>query len=345
MKKFFLLFYLLFSSVAFAQIPQPQKNTYVNDFAGVLTKSQVTELNKKIFELEKTRNVQLAIVLVNKIPVVYDIQDFAVLIGKKWHVGKNKRGIVYVAAIKQRKQRIEVASNLENVLSGDKCLSILADLKPSFKTADYNAGLQTLVTDLGNELPAVVNTPAQQATQATTVGPNNLKKDDDETLKQIIGAVVVFAPILLIILYIRNQRRKRLAYRNAMGVNDPNYFIPGQGTPGYNNDPYNGPTNGGYYGQPQSRRNWGGILGGAAAGAAAGYAGRALQDRLSGHHHSTPSDTYQQPNNSYVDNSASNEPSNWGSWGDNGGSSDDNSSYDSGFSDDSSSDSGASSDW
>ena len=118
MKKILLLLLILSGQIGFAQIPTPQKNTYINDFAHVLTADQVKSLNQNIFEIEKSSGVQLAVVLVDKIPKGYEIEDYALLIGRKWHVGKNENGIVYVASISQHKQRLEIARGLDSVFTG-----------------------------------------------------------------------------------------------------------------------------------------------------------------------------------------------------------------------------------
>jgi uncharacterized protein len=358
-RKALICLFIFAALVASAQIPKPLKDTYVNDFAGVLTKDQVTSLNKKIFITEKQAAVQLAIVLVNKIPVGYDIQDFAVLIGKKWHVGKNQKGIVYVAAIDQHKQRIEVARNLDATLNGQICMDILNAMKPLFKNKNYKGGLDILVDQINSKLqiiaqPAASPSPASSPA-ATAVQAPQKQADGNDTL---IGGAVVFGIIVLLYIWYRKQKRKRIAMQNfynntpgpgAFNLNNPNLNY---GNPGYGNQGYGYPNN---MNQPDhTLRN---VAAGAVLGAAAGYAARTIQDHMS------------QPNNPSIpgndnpgnitsgnNDAGDDRPANWGNWGNTDGgstSSDDSSSYDSGFSDDSSSDSsdsdstnnGATSDW
>jgi len=158
MKKYLFLITLFIPLFIRAGIPQPLKDTYVNDFAHVLSSDQIAALNEGIYQLEKKNNVQLAIVLVDTIPKDNNIIDFARLIGRSWHVGNNGRGVVYVAAISQRQQRIEVASELRNVLTQERCEAIMSDMKSYLRDKDYGDGLQALISELNTVLTATPDT-------------------------------------------------------------------------------------------------------------------------------------------------------------------------------------------
>lgn len=157
MKKYLFLIALLLPFVIQAQIPRPLKDTYVNDFAHVLSSDQIAALNEGIYQIEKKNDVQLAIVIVDTIPKAYDITAFAQLIGKTWHVG-NGRGVVYVAAISQRQQRIEVASRMRNVLTQERCEAIMSDMKSFLRDKDYGDGLEALISELNTVLTATPDT-------------------------------------------------------------------------------------------------------------------------------------------------------------------------------------------
>jgi uncharacterized membrane protein YgcG len=85
MKSLLVFLSLLIVASGFAKIPEPQKNTYVNDYAHVLSKKQVKLLNERIKKFENKTTVQLAVVLVNYVPAEYSIDEFAALIGRRWH--------------------------------------------------------------------------------------------------------------------------------------------------------------------------------------------------------------------------------------------------------------------
>ncbi|RCH55163.1 hypothetical protein DJ568_08215 [Mucilaginibacter hurinus] len=152
MKRLFTILFVFIGLTAFSQIPKPLPDTYVNDFASLLNEDQIDSLNKKIHIIEKQSGVQLALVLVNEIPKDYEIEDYSLLIARKWGVGKNDDGLVYVAAINQRKQRMEVARDLEGKIPDIIAFEIMERLKPYFKNKNYYNGLNVLVDNIAQEL-------------------------------------------------------------------------------------------------------------------------------------------------------------------------------------------------
>lgn len=344
----------LITNLCFAQIPTPLPNTYVNDLAHVLTREDAIELNQRIFEIEKKSDVQLAIVLVKKIPAVYTIEDYSLLIGRKWHVGKNKTGMVYVASIQQHKQRIEVARGLDSVFTSPKCAAIMAAMKNSFRAKDYNGGLQILVAKVDSTITAALPQVKPQATAAAAPAATQAKPAATSTnnnLYNTIFWVVVISLIVLFVIYYRYLKRKSDAYQATLpppSYNQPNYPANNPG-PGYGPNYGNGYGNN--YGNQYPNNNNSAVksaIAGAAAGAALGYAARTIQDNMQHRNGGVGGNYPVDGNNAPADNGNDNVPDNWGNWGsgDSGSSDPGSSSDDSGFSEsDSSSDSGATSDW
>lgn len=170
MKKL-LLVLLMVPTIIMAQIPKPQPNTYINDLTGVLSTAQVGELNKQIYDIEKKYSVQLAVVLVNQLPDNMVIEDYAREIGRTWHVGNAKNGLVYVASIKEHKQRLEVAQNLEGTITDAAATEILANIKPFFRNQDYAGGIKNMLSELDKRM-----NPAKDE-QAALRAAEKAKKD------------------------------------------------------------------------------------------------------------------------------------------------------------------------
>ncbi|HEX2605841.1 MAG TPA: TPM domain-containing protein, partial [Flavisolibacter sp.] len=144
MIRFVLLFLLLPFFVA-AQIPKAKPNTYVNDYTGWLSEVQVQVLNEQILHLEKTTSVQLAVLLINRLPVKMEIEEYAREVGNQWKVGKNFRGLVYVAAVDDRRHRLEVGHNLEGDIPDITALAILDSAKPYLIQQEYYEAVHHLV--------------------------------------------------------------------------------------------------------------------------------------------------------------------------------------------------------
>ncbi len=164
---FFLLAFfasLVLPGLVAAQIPSRLPNTYVNDFAGILAKEDVADLNRQIDSIEKAYTVEIAIVLVKKLPADMEIEDFARGVGREWHIGTDRKGLVYVASISQKKQRMEVAANLEGILTDIITHEIMDHSKPFMKRMDYAGAFRNMVAEIDTRLKTAQAGTDQQST-------------------------------------------------------------------------------------------------------------------------------------------------------------------------------------
>ncbi|MFD0792651.1 TPM domain-containing protein [Mucilaginibacter litoreus] len=374
MKKILILFLALAVQVS-AQVPKPKKQTFINDYSGVLSVNDIKTLNQKIYIIQKESDVQMAVVLVDEIPSAYNIKKFATAIGRQWHVGKNQRGLVYVAAIKQHTQRLEVAKNLRSIFTTKKTEAILSAMKSAYRKEDYAGGLKILVNKIhGTLAPQTEITPVESSVAETSTAvekekdskvQNNNNGQKDEVQATVIGAIIWFGIILLIvIIYYRRKlkaQEKMFESMVRMSQSQPNiYNNLNDGSAvnaGYNDNTYRG-----YSRSVSNRRSSsaGSFITGAALGAAGGYGARYLQDKINEDHHKESEDNRQTTQDSFANSTitSDNNPNNWGNWNESGndddsGFSDDesesyndsNSTDNSGFSDDTDDSSGSTSNW
>jgi len=147
----FLTLILFFHFQAFSQnIPDPTNPPrLVNDFADVLSDAQEQALEQKLIGYEDSTSNQVAIVLVKNLDGD-DVADYAVKLALKWGIGSKKNnGVLLLAAIDDKKSRIEVGYGLEGVLTDLTTKRILTeDLKPSFKQSQYYEGLDLATTHI-----------------------------------------------------------------------------------------------------------------------------------------------------------------------------------------------------
>jgi len=168
LRLFVLLFLLPFLCIA--QIPEPKPNTYINDYTNSLTQEQIQRLNEQLLDLEQQSTVQVAIVLINDLPDNMSIEDYARTIGNKWKVGINFNGAVYVAALNQRRQRLEIAKNLEGQIPDITAGMIIDNMKPYLQQQDYYGALSLLITQIGEAVGVsaesyvnpVIDSPGEQ---------------------------------------------------------------------------------------------------------------------------------------------------------------------------------------
>lgn len=180
MKRILLLLFLPLSLMA--QVPDPKPNTYVNDFTNSLNSDQVKELNDSIQSLENRTSVEIAIVLVNHTDI--DIADYALQLGRKWHVGNAGNGIVYVAAIDDHKQRLEIGSHVEGNIPDATAYEITNDIKPYFRSSDWFGGLQTLLQGIKEHID-----PAAMEQLKLLREQRALK---DQRSKEVAGKVLMY---------------------------------------------------------------------------------------------------------------------------------------------------------
>lgn len=152
MKKLSLLLSICLAFNCFGQVIKPATNTYVNDSAGVLSGADIQALNVQIRTLEDSTSVQVAIVLLSKLPDNLSIEDYTLQVGREWHVGNANNGLVYVAAIDQHKQRLEVANKLQGTITDVDALHITDLIKPYFRNKDYAGGLKAMVTAIDKKI-------------------------------------------------------------------------------------------------------------------------------------------------------------------------------------------------
>ncbi|WP_293786211.1 YgcG family protein [uncultured Pedobacter sp.] len=151
MKKIFLLslFSLLFA-FAFAQDFPEKPNTLVNDYANVLSSDQKQALENKLVTFNDSSSTQIAVAILKSIGD-YDINEYAVELGRKWGVGQSGKnnGIMIVVAVGDRKISIQTGYGLEGALPDIYAKRIIDnDIKPNFRAGNYYAGLDEATTSI-----------------------------------------------------------------------------------------------------------------------------------------------------------------------------------------------------
>lgn len=153
MKQFLIVLVSFFSlSLISAQdiLPKPNPARLVTDAANVLSPTQLAQLEKKLVDLDDSSSNQIAVVLIKTLND-YPIEEYATKLFRAWGIGNKKtnNGILLIAAINDRKIRIEVGYGLEGAIPDITTASIIRnDIAPSFKTGDYFTGLDLATSSI-----------------------------------------------------------------------------------------------------------------------------------------------------------------------------------------------------
>jgi uncharacterized protein len=150
-----LLSLLLFAAfISAADIPE-RPDSWLNDYANVLSSGQKSELNSLLSSLETRSSNQIFVAIFPQIPEGNYLEDFVVKLFDKWKPGlKGKdNGILIAAFINDRKMRIEVGYGLEDVVTDAQSAVVINDyMVPEFRKGDYYKGIKNALTVL---IPAV----------------------------------------------------------------------------------------------------------------------------------------------------------------------------------------------
>jgi len=205
MKKILVLVFLLMAKFAIAQIPEQVKNSYVDDYAHVLTPAQVAVLNQNILNIDKKYQVELAVVLLDTLPKNINIGELSILIGRKWEIGKDRNGLVYIALIKQTWHHLDVVNGVtaESVFGNKKCGELLSSMRPYFAAKNYNSGLLLLVNQIDATLAPYVQQGIQQRPMWAIMG-----------VSAVIGVVILVITGLIVLgifLFVKSRNKKKSA--------------------------------------------------------------------------------------------------------------------------------------
>ena len=204
MKRNLLILFVLLASVLvraqgsdalLASLAKP--TTYVNDYAEIFSATNKMMLESCLQEVQVKTTAEIAVVTLRSLDGG-ELNDFAARLFEKWGIGKKGKdnGVLLIAAIDDRKVRVEVGYGLEGLIPDAKAGRLLDEsVIPWFKTGDYAGGLahgawalaQWIAQDVG-----VTLTNAGPA-QVPATNPNVIQGDPLVSLLIVFGFVGLIA--------------------------------------------------------------------------------------------------------------------------------------------------------
>jgi len=149
-KLIILLLFSLSSYLGFAQDFPANSNKLVTDFTKTLSQDQVAKLEQKLVAFNDSTSNEIAVVIVKSVGD-YDINDYALQLGRKWGIGAKAKnnGVILLIAIGDRKLSIQTGYGLEGALPDSYTKRIIEnDIKPLFKEGNYYAGIDAGVNSI-----------------------------------------------------------------------------------------------------------------------------------------------------------------------------------------------------
>jgi len=143
----------------------PAPTGYVSDFAGVLSPSTISNLERLCTQVDRQANAQIAVVTIKTLDNDENVDDFAVKLEEKWKVGKKgtDRGVLMLVVMNPRKYRIEVGYGLEGILNDAKVGDIGRAMVPALSQLDYNTaiplGVQKIARIIADDAGVTLTVP------------------------------------------------------------------------------------------------------------------------------------------------------------------------------------------
>ena len=123
---------------------------FVNDWANVLTEQEAQSLERKVKAYQDSTTTQIAIVLLKSLNGE-NLEKLSLGIANDWGIGQKHRnnGILILAAMQERKVRIEVGRGLTDRINNAKATRIIqTKISPYFKQKKYYEGLDLAIDQI-----------------------------------------------------------------------------------------------------------------------------------------------------------------------------------------------------
>lgn len=169
----------------FAATNIPNPTGHVNDFAGVLNTTEKQSIEQTLVSYQESTGNEIAVALIRSLEGD-TVEEKAVRMFEAWKIGKKGKdnGVLFLAAIDDRKMRIEVGYGLEPLLTDGEAGEIIRNtIAPEFKKNNYSGGISAGISAIQGQLSG---TPVGDLSASTT--PDDLS-----------GKIIVI--IVLIILF------------------------------------------------------------------------------------------------------------------------------------------------
>jgi uncharacterized protein len=133
---------------AAAALDVPQLKGHVNDYASILSASEVARLEAKLTQFEQTDSTQFVVLTIPSLEGE-DLEGYSIKVAEAWKIGWKglDNGVILLIANAEKKIRIEVGRGLEgrltDLVSGRIIRTVIV---PHFKKGDFEGGVEAGTT-------------------------------------------------------------------------------------------------------------------------------------------------------------------------------------------------------
>jgi uncharacterized membrane protein YgcG len=168
---------LLIGSTVYAQGSYPPaRDSYVNDYAGVISQQDVQKIQTMLADLKAQANIHASVLTINSIqdyPTGDEtIESFATHLFNTWGIGDKatNKGVLILVAVKDRKVRIELGTGHESRYNTAMKEVIDEYMLPAFKKSEYSRGIYEGTRAVMAKLTGVQPPQSNRAVSPSSIG-------------------------------------------------------------------------------------------------------------------------------------------------------------------------------
>ncbi|MDF7823148.1 TPM domain-containing protein [Pontiellaceae bacterium B12227] len=195
---------------------QPRNGVAVYDYAKVISTTDERKLESMIDELEQKTGAEIAVVTLQSLEGG-QIDDFTNRLFEKWGVGQKGKdnGLMFLAAMKDRKMRIEVGYGLEGAIPDSKAGRIRRDvITPYFQANQPGGGIVAGVALLTQEIAKEYGVELTGSATQYRYPSNSRRSSGDRKGNPLVTLIVV---VLFVIFAIRHPHLAMLLLLSGGG--------------------------------------------------------------------------------------------------------------------------------
>lgn len=139
-------------------------DSYVADFANVIDEGSKAELQALCAQVHDKAGATIKVVTVQTLDG-QDLSDFSIALAENWKVGAKgtDKGLIFLVAMKEHKDRIEVGYGLEGILNDAKVGDIRRSMHDQFRAGQYGPALVGGVRQVADIIAADAHVTLDQA--------------------------------------------------------------------------------------------------------------------------------------------------------------------------------------
>lgn len=196
------------TAYAATDIPAATKEFYVNDFAGIFSEDQKSQLMKNAVDLANEHDgIQVVVSTVASLDGD-TVENYALKMYNQYGIGKDDMGLLILLSTGDRKIRVEVGKSMEAYVNDAKAGRFIDNYAISYlKENKFNEGLVNLQAKLIEEIKSSIQ--KEKAAKDNAPVTENSKSDNSFNFLPFLFILLIFAAVACLVYLVIITVRKR----------------------------------------------------------------------------------------------------------------------------------------